>query len=162
MDPDDDSRPDVSRRDALKKLGVAAGVAWSAPVVMSFTNAAGAATGSPVTTTTTTMPPPDPECMGATCETFRECSSLNPDCICITTPDGGLCVPGSTSCEVGPPCEPGNVCPDGFFCAIDTCCGFPVCTPVDVPAACPPDPALALGPFSGAQVRTAAGTFAGR
>ena len=61
MAGDEEPTPDVSRRDALKKIGIGAGIAWSAPVVLSFYNAAGAATGTPDNSTTTVgrhLPPP--------------------------------------------------------------------------------------------------------
>jgi hypothetical protein len=161
---------DVSRRDALKKIGIGAGIAWSAPVVLSFYNAAGAATGTPDNSTTTTgettVPPNHPECVGATCATFTPCSSSNPDCICVSTPDPAIafCVPGSTPCNIGPVCAPDGSCPPGMFCALDTCCGFNVCTPFTVGAACPPDEQLAPGAGSAQarpRVKTGAGTFGG-
>ena len=80
MTGDEEPIPDVSRRDALKKISIGAGIAWSAPVVLSFYNAAGAATGTPDNSTTTsahTIPPtrsaPAPSATSTT-----GCSS-NPD-----------------------------------------------------------------------------------
>lgn len=132
---------DVTRRDALKKFGVAAGIAWSAPVVMTFYNAAGAATGSPSPTTTgaTTTTPPPP-CDGGTCDNgdFPACST-NVDCICVMDAAGaGRCVPGPLFCEPFDTCGPGNSCPPGFFCAVETCCIEPVCVPLSVTGQCPP------------------------
>jgi hypothetical protein len=171
---DEESTSGVSRRDALKKIGIGAGIAWSAPVVLSFYNAAGAATGSPdnsTTTTAETLPPLHPECTGAACMEFDPgCSSTNPDCICVSTPDPSVsfCVPGATVCEVGPVCAPDLTCPPGMFCAINTCCGFPdapfsVCTPFSIAVTCPPDEQPASGNRAPkrTRVKTGAGTFGG-
>ena len=118
MTGDEEPIPDVSRRDALKKIGIGAGIAWSAPVVLSFYNAAGAATGTPDNSTTTveTAPPFHPECTGAVCNEYDPgCSSTNADCICVSTPDPSVsfCVPGATRCDVGPLCAPDSQLPPG-------------------------------------------------
>lgn len=98
-----------------------------------------------------------PECVGATCASFIQCSSSNGDCVCITTPVGGFCVPGSTSCSIIGPCDANNACPDGSVCAIDTCCIDPVCVPTSLTGQCP------LGDAGGADVRqsTGQGTIGG-
>jgi hypothetical protein len=161
-------QPSFSRRDALKKAGVVAGVAWTAPVFLSLQTQAGA-TGSlpPKTSTTGETVPPHPECTGATCDTFVPCSSSNPDCICVkNAAGGGACVPGSTPCDSGPLCDRNLECPPGFFCAVDTCCTddrgnpTPVCGPVELAAQCPPDDTLRV---FGAQrrVRTGAAAWGG-
>jgi hypothetical protein len=77
---------------------------------------------------------PNPECAGATCDTFVECSSGNPDCVCVTTEPGpgGLCIPGSTLCSTLTPCGPNFECPAGELCAVNTCCGIPVCAPISL------------------------------
>jgi hypothetical protein len=118
---------EVSRRSALKRLGAGAAVAWSVPTLLSLNAVASA---SPV---------PHPECVGATCATFIACSSANPDCVCVTTDDGGFCVPGSTSCAGLAPCPGGTSaeCPSGSHCAVDTCCGSGVCVPDALTAQCP-------------------------
>ncbi len=172
MPGDEEPAPDVSRRDALKKIGIGAGIAWSAPVVLSFYNAAGAATGTPdnsTTTTAETIPPPLSVCAGATCASDTPCSSTADPalgCVCVATsdPDASYCVPGVTLCNVGPVCAPDLTCPPGYFCAIDTCCNFNVCAPFTILAACPPD----SGPTNGARlapisprVKAGAGTFGG-
>jgi hypothetical protein len=111
-------------------------------VVMSLYSPAGAQTvGSlgPNTTTTT----PELDCIGAQCPDNRRCSSVNPleDCICVSTADGlGLCIPGVSACVDFVECGPGNKCPTGSICALDTCCGVPVCIPLDLAERCPPDP----------------------
>jgi len=142
-----------SRRDALRRLGIAAGVAWTAPVVLSLYSPAGAQTvGTPGPNTTTTNEPPDLECVGTTCGAFEICSTGDPnlpddpsdDCVCVSTADGlGLCTPGSLSCVGLAECGPDNSCPPGTTCALDTCCGTPVCIPLTVAGACPPLPPTA-------------------
>jgi hypothetical protein len=170
MAGDEEPTPDVSRRDALKKIGIGAGIAWSAPVVLSFYNAAGAASGTPdysTSTTAETIPPAHPECAGAVCNEFEPgCSSANADCICVSTPDPSVsfCAPGATLCTVGPACAPDFTCPPGYFCAIDTCCHFNVCAPFEIAATCVPDEQLTHGAEIAprpARVKTGAGTFGG-
>ena len=70
---------------------------------------------------------PNPECEGATCETFDQfpcgpdgCS--NPICATIVE-GGGVCVEGLTSCDATPNCVTSDDCPTGALCAVDTCCG---------------------------------------
>ena len=136
-------------RRRLKKIGIGAGIAWSAPVVLSFYNAAGAATGTPDNSSTTTAEtvPTRPECAGATCGTFRECSAPGNKCVCVTTGDPSVayCVPAAIHCDTLQTCAPDFTCPPGFFCAVDTCCFFtgttesrPVCTPIVLTQGCPP------------------------
>jgi len=139
IDDGDATGNDLSRRDALRKAGVAAGIAWTAPVVTSFFSRAAAGT-PPQATTTTTGPEPHPECIGATCTTFRPCSSGNPDCVCVTSSGGsGFCIPGSTLCASLTSCDAELNCPPESFCAVDTCCGNPVCIPFDLAQSCPTD-----------------------
>ena len=145
----------AGRRTVIK--GAAAGVAavWAAPVVSSVTSPAYAA-GS--------VGNPNPECIGANCDTFGPSSSANPDCVCTTTATGGgFCVPGSTRCDVGPECgpAPGFSCPDGSICVVDTCCGFPVCTPLDLNANCPPITAAPGTARAAVRQSTGAGTIGG-
>lgn len=133
----DETQDGVSRREALKRIGVA-GVVWTAPVTMSFFTAADAVSPPPVD---------HPECAGAVCDTFIPCSSTNGDCICVTSDSSGFCVPGSTQCAdlvaCGPPTS-GFSCPAGSFCAFGTCCGsIPVCIPIALTAECPPDSGFA-------------------
>lgn len=129
----DDRRP--GRRAVIKGAAAGAIGVWSVPVVTSFTSPAFAA-GSAGN--------PNPECQGANCATFIPCSSDNPDCVCTTTSSGGgFCVPGSTSCAVVGDCSGPNAdqCPPGSVCVVDTCCGRPVCVPVELNKQCPPAPA---------------------
>jgi hypothetical protein len=114
----------ISRRSAIKRIGVVGAVAWSAPVLSSMSAPAFAQGGTPG---------PNPECAGATCTTFRQCAANNPDCVCTTVfGGGGFCVPGSTSCGVTGVCGPAGECPPGNICVIETCCGEPVCVPLDL------------------------------
>jgi hypothetical protein len=91
---------------------------------------------------------PNPECAGATCQTFVECSSGNPDCVCVTTEPGtgGLCVPGTTQCLSLTACGPNFECPEGQLCAVNTCCIDPVCVPISL--ACVTDQAASDAAFT--------------
>jgi hypothetical protein len=135
----------ISRRSAIKRIGVVGAVAWSAPVLSSMNSPAFAQRGTPG---------PDPECAGATCTTFTQCSNTNPDCVCVSVcPSGGLCVPGSTSCASLTPCGDDCSCPDGSLCAVDTCCGIPVCVPVSLECS--------AGGTGAARASSGAGTLGG-
>ena len=139
----------VARREVLKRLGVAAGVAWAAPVLTTLHMPASAAN----------VGTPNPQqCAGATCASFTPCST-NIDCVCgSVVGGGGLCIPGSTPCESLSPCE--NLgCPPGSVCSADSCCGDPVCVPLSLAAQCPPISALQTE--SAARVHAGAGTFGG-
>jgi hypothetical protein len=150
----------VTRRDALKKLGIGAGIAWSAPVVMSFFSSASAA-GTPSPTSTSSSIPVNPECTGATCDTFVQCSE-NLDCVCASTSDGdGLCLPGSVACEDFQACGPGFSCPDGFVCIVDSCCETPVCVDLLLNAQCPPIPDGDVARRRAGRQSTGAGTLGG-
>ena len=138
MAGDEEPTPDVSRRDALKKIGIGAGIAWSAPVVLSFYNAAGAATGTPESPTTpstrTRRRIPDVRRLDVRSDVVP-CSSTQPRLRLRrerSDPNSSFCVPGSTPCAIGPACAPDLTCPPGFFCAIDTCCGTNVCAPFSI------------------------------
>jgi hypothetical protein len=166
MPADDERTPDVTRRDALKKLGVAAGIAWSAPVVMTFYNAAGAAAGSPSPTTsaeTTTVPPP-PECIGGqTCPNLVPCSTEAAECVCVTdAAGGGRCVPARPACQDVITCGPDNSCPPGSFCALGTCCNKPVCIPFSMLALCPPTDGFAPPPPPAPRLRSGGPTIGSR
>ena len=154
--PGDGDNERIGRRDALKKLGVGAAIVWTAPAAMSFFSKA-AAGSPPPTTTPTTLPPEIPVCTGATCQTFVPCTSQNPDCVCIRTPEGGFCFPGSTSCGGLDACTPDNACPPGFLCAIDTCCGGPVCVPISLIQVCPPDDGPTVASLHGRRRRVSTG-----
>jgi len=126
----------ISRRKMLRRIGAGAAIAWSAPVLTSL-RAPAFAQGSG----------PHPECEGASCENFIPCSSQNPDCVCVSTDQGGFCVPGSTPCAGLPLCPGGSSdeCPPDNVCASDTCCGQPVCIPKEFTDQCPSDTQGAKG-----------------
>jgi hypothetical protein len=119
----------VSRRTMLKRVGAAGAIAWVTPVVTSLTTPAFAASEDP-----------HPECREASCGNFLSCSSGNPDCVCVSTDQGGFCIPGSTACASLAPCASGlsSECSGGAVCASNTCCGAPVCVPVALTGSCPP------------------------
>jgi len=163
----DDETPGFSRRDALRKLGVAAGVAWTAPVVFTLHNAAAAGTPVGPTTPTSEEPPP---CTGATCDTYVPGCSSNTSCICVKSSQGeGVCIPDNIPCDTLETCGPGNTCPTGSFCAVETCCLVqeggdevrPVCVPFDFMTACPPGSGFAPPPGPRARARAGRMTIGG-
>jgi hypothetical protein len=126
---------------------------------MSFYSAASAQVGTPPPPTTDTTAPPDIECIGGVCGSLPQCSSADPDCVCVSTTDGlGLCSPGALICAALDLCPDGN-CPPGSTCAVDTCCGEPVCIPIASSEQCPPDPVLQRR--MPARVSTGPGTVGG-
>lgn len=123
------------RRTVIKGAAAGAVGVWALPVVTSFTSPAYAA-GSAGN--------PHPECQGAECGNFKNCSSTSDDCLCFTTSSGGgLCFPGLTLCADLVACSGPNQdqCPSGSLCVVRSCCGYPICVPPDIVAACPPNPA---------------------
>jgi hypothetical protein len=89
----------ISRRKMLKRIGVGAAVAWSAPVLMSIrTPAFGQA--SPVC-----APSDCPECdFGEQCGPNCQCAGVPPpDCFCS---DGGACNTDFSICETDADCVP--------------------------------------------------------
>src|SRR2546425_252827 len=115
----------VSRRTMLKRIGAAGAVAWVAPVISSLNTPAFAASLAT-----------HPECERATCDNFLPCSSANPDCVCVSSDQGGFCVPGSTPCP-DITCNTSADCASGSFCATGTCCGVGVCLPLALTGQCP-------------------------
>ena len=95
-------------------------------------------------------PPPHPECEGATCATFKSCSSSNPVCVCVTSCGGNspFCTPGSTVCAGLVACGAGCTCPAGSTCAVNTCCGTPVCIPDSLSTQCPSGTGTATATFT--------------
>lgn len=131
LDGDDDAGRRASRREVLKKLGIGAGVAWTAPVATGFlTQAAAAGTPAP-TTTDTTLPPPICDCSGNPCGTtpLNYCDAIS-GCLCATT-NSGACqcfIPICVAPGAGP-CTMDDDCPSGYAC-VRECCGPPTCAPV--------------------------------
>lgn len=113
----------LNRRELIVKSLQVGGAAYVAPMILASATPAMAQITNPL-------------CVGATCETFIECST-NPDCVCVTlSSGGGLCIPGSTLCASLTACGEGNTCPAGSLCAVNTCCVTPVCIPTALTEAC--------------------------
>jgi len=79
---------------------------------------------------------PDPECAGQTCGNFTTCnaggSCANRGVCGSTASGGGLCINGATPCAGLVGCPNGNSdCADGAICFVNSCCGRPVCVPVE-------------------------------
>jgi hypothetical protein len=124
---DQDLTPGVSRRTLLKTVGAGTAVIWAAPAVTSLSASAFASSTNP-----------HPECIGATCDTFEQCSSGNPDCVCTTTSEGGgFCIPGSTHCADLADCTTSADCSGGAVCIVNTCCGGGKCAPQSLGDSCP-------------------------
>lgn len=130
MTDDERAANGVSRRTMLKRIGAAGAVAWVTPVISSLTTPAFAQSRQE-----------HPECEGSSCGSFQVCSSSNPDCVCVTSDQGGFCIPGSTSCGGLQTCPGGatSECPAGSICAVNTCCDVGVCIPVALTGRCPSD-----------------------
>jgi hypothetical protein len=98
----------VSRRAALKKIGVGTAIAWSAPVITTFGSRAFAA-GTPA---------PLPLCNRGPCQPcFKPCPS-NGGCACLDHGGDCVCISGFTSAF---PCSADSECPSGSICV--TCGG---------------------------------------
>ena len=71
----------------------------------------------------------NPECAGANCQNFIDCSN-DPNCVCFTLADGsGFCGEG-VSCAGLDFCDLATPCATGFVCQVDTCCGADgICVP---------------------------------
>jgi len=85
----------ISRRNALKKIGVGVTVAWTAPAI--FTVSAQASTGS--------APP---------------CTSAGSSNRCATTADccsPGICLTGTCCLPFGSPCTSSAQCCNSLFCS---------------------------------------------
>jgi hypothetical protein len=122
--PDDPTgRDQLSRRAAIRRLAVGAGVVWAAPVVMSVGSSAAAAS-APFT---------------GNCGTKFVCSSgidatcgpEDADCLCVDTTDGVLFCAANFACRTALTCTTSADCPAGWRCqaAGSGCCGFGVCLP---------------------------------
>ena len=118
------------RRAVIKGAAAGAVGVWTLPVVTSFTSPAAAA-GSAGN--------PHPECVGATCGNFKNCSSTDPNCLCFSTSDGGgVCFRGDTFCVDFAQCVTSSDCPTGSVCVVNSCCGYGICVTPEHLAACPP------------------------
>jgi hypothetical protein len=108
----------VSRRDALKKMGVTAAGFWAVPVISSFASRAYAAHQSPV-------------CSGHsfTCGGPVEIcgESQFGQCFCDDDTEGNSGCFQDGSCATIGVCSSSADCPPGSRCLPTTCCGTPVC-----------------------------------
>jgi hypothetical protein len=101
----------VSRRDALKKMGVTAAGFWAVPVISSFASKAYAAHQSPICTGHNFV------CGGA----FVVCGTgIFGDCFCDVDTEGNAGCFENSPCA--PTCTSSTECPPGNRC-ISTCCG---------------------------------------
>jgi hypothetical protein len=99
---------------------------------------------------------PNPECAGATCETFIPCDTdtwCGGDGVCGKVAEGGgVCVYGPTPCDSLTDCLTSADCPDGL-CLVESCCGVPKCVPksiwCSVPRPAAPVAAATTGPTIG-------------
>jgi hypothetical protein len=145
---DDRAANGVSRRTMLRRIGAVGAVAWVTPVISSLTTPAFAQSSIE-----------HPECLGASCATFKPCSSSNGDCVCVSSDQGGFCIPGSTQCAPLQVCEGGTSaeCPAGSICAVDTCCDVGVCIPISLTGQCPSDTKAADGLRRATPIRASSG-----
>jgi hypothetical protein len=113
----------VSRRDALKRIGAGAAVAWTAPTLLSM-QAAGA--GSPHPCNITMAP-----CgKGADCDVPATCGPTGSGCACFNVAGdiGQFCSSGEFNCGNQIVCTSSDQCPCGWGC-VASCCGPGVCRP---------------------------------
>jgi hypothetical protein len=111
----------TTRREILKKVGIGAAVAWSAPAVLSVD--AAFAGGSP-------------RCPADGCQKDGQCAAAatcgpTGDCACFFTTEPGdqtACTNGEFSCSGQQVCQTCDDCPSGWSC-VRTCCPDPVCRP---------------------------------
>jgi hypothetical protein len=118
---EDEPRQGISRRRALKRIGVAAGIAWTAPIVASIRTPAFA--GSPVAGCSDQ----DFVCGGPLTVCGQGNNGL--DCFCEKGSSGSTICVNDLFCDDGlTVCTSDTDCPSGWICAADSCCGT-VCLP---------------------------------
>ena len=105
----------ISRRETLKRMGVAGALAWSAPVLSTLNTPAFAQAGTAVCAGTPAGCPDDPQSCGSSGE-FGFCFCIDGECL------------EDAFCEDLQRC-PDGTCPDGFVCQ-EACCSEPRCVPV--------------------------------
>ncbi len=136
MEPDEELEGHISRRVVLKRIGVGAAIAWTAPIITSLgTPAFAQASHSPGTcdgcSTNSCFCPgitstySDPGGCGDPANSCFCSTDANLTCQCVFFPSE-FCGDYQTC---GP--APGYDCPSGFRC-VTTCCCIPFCAP-----ACP-------------------------
>jgi hypothetical protein len=138
----------MSRRRLLRRAAIGAGVAWTAPVLISAQVAAAGTPGPSTSTTSTTEPfacGPASRCG----EPLLPCTpgGVAPPCFCAPTAEGGAaCVglgatcPPDFRCPAGQGCEPFGIfcrcassadCPSGSVCvALQPCIEDRICFPL--------------------------------
>jgi hypothetical protein len=112
----------VSRRKALKAMGVGAAAAWAVPTVVSMASVAAAASGTCVTFV----------CGNGPCNTDCPNATGDNSAYCFQRADGlpGICAPDFACANAG--CTDNSDCGAGEACFVNTCCGAGgVCGPID-------------------------------
>jgi hypothetical protein len=122
----DGSKP-ISRRRALKRLGVAAGAVWAAPLFVT-TGTAAAHTGS--VACLEGGYPDAPACTPCpACRTLCGGTSTKP-CCCFIDVKGCCFCGANVSCDQIPACKKNADCPAGWRCTYTCCPNTPKgCTP---------------------------------
>lgn len=113
-----DETGSLSRRTLLKRVGAGAAFAWSAPVLMSISVPASAAS-------------PEPSVCRQCCVNCGDfpCPS-GPSCFCLTTVEGDCFCMQQSQCSAIPSCTTSADCPPGWRCEDATSsCGRVVCVP---------------------------------
>lgn len=121
----------LTRRDTLKRIGMAGGIAWAAPVLSTINSPAFAQNGSPAPIEACDESNSDIDCGDP--DSLTQCGSSGPFEFCFCTRDAAgmpTCVEDQF-CEDLDPCGAGDVCPAGFVCVPDAnnCCGEDKCVP---------------------------------
>lgn len=116
----------LSRRSALKRIGVGAAVVWSAPALLSTGNAFGAPTSD--------NPLCSPgNCTDYTCGGYTQCGTegLFGICVCDITVEGNCFCWANFYCSTVSACNGTADCPAGYAC-VTTCCGQTCAPPCGV------------------------------
>lgn len=116
----DESPQGISRRSALKRIGVAAGIAWTAPIVTSIRTPAFAGSAPTSACSGKGFSCGDPSICG-TGSNFLVC-------FCVRNAAGAPVCANDMYCEDVVACSADVDCPSGWICTADSCCGS-VCLP---------------------------------
>jgi hypothetical protein len=118
-----DAATGISRRNALKRIGAGAAVAWTTPAIMSMSTAASAGSPSPC------VPGTGPCGKGAPCDVHADCGPPGSGCACFFLTDGTqFCSAGEYGCNGTLLCETNDDCPCGWAC-VSSCCPQSECRP---------------------------------
>jgi hypothetical protein len=111
----------VSRRDALKKMGVTAAGFWAVPIISSFRSPAFAQVTSPQCLCSPANP----------CHGLDDCGGVGAPCNCLPTVDGECFCHAATGCAGLTPCTSQGDCSalPGYVCATSCCAGGAFCHP---------------------------------